>query len=93
MSKLYEYIQYQSNLTLKIFAFSAGSVVTFSFTKKEGFLKEIEKRQGNKEKIALLIVLFTLTLLPDAALSKVYSTREKALKSSFPQADKIDKKI
>ncbi|MBW2553008.1 MAG: FMN-binding protein [Deltaproteobacteria bacterium] len=56
-------------------------------------MKEIEKRQGNKEKIALLIVLFTLTLLPDAALSKVYSTREEALKSAFPQADKIDKKI
>jgi len=56
-------------------------------------VKEIEKRQGNKEKIALLIVLFTLTLLPDAALSKVYSTREKSLKSAFPQADKIDKKI
>ncbi len=56
-------------------------------------MKEIEKRQGNKEKIALLIVLFTLTLLPDASLSKVYSNREEALKSAFPQADKIEKKI
>ena len=60
---------------------------------KECFVKEIEKRQGSKNKIALLIVLFTLVLLPDAALSKVYLTREKALKSAFPQADKIDKKI
>ncbi len=56
-------------------------------------MKEIEKRQGSKKKIALLIVLFTLVLLPDAALSKVYLTQEKALKSAFPQADKIDKKI
>jgi Na+-translocating ferredoxin:NAD+ oxidoreductase RnfG subunit len=61
--------------------------------KKKGFVKEIEKRQGNKGHIALFIVLFTVTLLPDAALSRVYVTREKSLKSAFPQADKIDKKI
>ena len=78
------------NLTI-FSAISAYSAV--NYLKKERFVKEIEKSKGNKEKIALFIVLFTLTLLPDAALSKVYLTREKALKSAFPQADKIDKKI
>ena len=78
------------NLTI-FSAISAYSAV--NYLKKERFVKEIEKSKRNKEKIALLIVLFTLTLLPDAALSKVYLTREKALKSAFPQADKIDKKI
>ncbi len=50
-------------------------------------------KANNKGHITLFIVLFTFTLFPEAALSKVYVTREKALKSVFPQADKIDKKM
>ncbi len=56
-------------------------------------MKEIKKRQGKKGQIYLVLFIFTILLLPETALSKVYFTREKALRSAFPRADKIFKKI
>lgn len=56
-------------------------------------MKETKKRDGKKGKIALVIVFFVVALLPRAALSKVYLTREEALRTAFPQADKISRKI
>lgn len=56
-------------------------------------MKETKKRDGKKGQIYLVIFIFAVILLPEVVLSKVYLTREEALKAAFPQADKISKKI
>ena len=56
-------------------------------------MKENKKRREGKWSITLITLLIVMALLPRTSFSKVYLTREEALKKVFPEGDKTSKKI
>jgi Na+-translocating ferredoxin:NAD+ oxidoreductase RnfG subunit len=56
-------------------------------------MKANKRRREGKWSVGLVTLLIAMALLPRISFSKVYLTREEALKKVFPQAGKTSKKI